>query len=106
MKHSGFAENVPRLIVKLPVAMALMRGATSPVSDVVLQVTESRVPVAVAPVGCTQILLLVVMAVEVTWQVPVEAFVAHENAPPGAAVHAATDGFADEPAAAQFVVVA
>lgn len=41
-----------------------------------------------------------------TTQVPVEAFVAHENEPDGAAEHATRDGLAPEPAAAQLVVVA
>jgi len=43
-KHSGEVENVPKLIVKLvPAVREEMRGEVSPVSDEVLQVTESAV---------------------------------------------------------------
>jgi len=40
-----------------------------------------------------------------TVQVPVEAFVAQENEPDGAAEHVTTEGFAPVPVPAQFVVV-
>lgn len=106
MKHKGEVANVPRLIVKL-VALTIpaRRGAARPVSAVVLQVTDSRVPTTVDPVGWMRMSLLVVTAVVATVQVPVEAFVAQEKAPAGAAPQATSDGLAPDPATEQFVVV-
>ena len=95
---------VPSVIVKLVAALrAETRGAVKPVSAVVLQVTERREPRLES--GWTKILLFAVTALVFTVQVPVEALVAQENAPEGAAEHDATDGFAAEPAAEQFVAV-
>jgi hypothetical protein len=50
--------------------------------------------------------LFAVTAVVLITHVAVDAFVAHENAPAGAALHATSDGLAPDPAAEQFVVVA
>jgi hypothetical protein len=50
-------------------------------------------------------LLFAVTAVVFTVQVPVEAFVAQENEPDGAAEHVTTEGFAPVPVPAQFVKV-
>lgn len=94
--------NAGSVTVKLtPVDLAETNGAVE-ARIVALQVTESRVLSEV--VCCTNTWLLAVMAVVLTTQVPVEALVAHEKAPAGAAVHATADGFAAVPAAAQFVV--
>ncbi len=96
--------NVPNVMVKLVAALrADRRGATKPVSAVVLHVTESFVLNVES--GCTKIVLLAVTAVVLTVHVPVEAFVAQEKEPVGAAEQVATDGFAAVPAPAQFVAV-
>jgi len=47
-------------------------------------------------------MLVVVTAVLLTVQVPVDALVAQENCPPEKPEHATKDGLAPEPAAAQF----
>lgn len=94
---------VPRLIVKLVAAVtAVISGNT--VLRVVLHVTLRRVPVVVSERCVMKISELAVTAVVLTTQVPVDAFVAQENDPAGAAVQDATDGFAAVPTAAQFVV--
>lgn len=87
----------------VPELRAETRGAVSPVSIAVLQVTESAVPRLSS--GSIWITLLAVTAEVSTTQVPVEAFVAQENSPAAAALHDATDGLAADPAAAQCVVV-
>jgi hypothetical protein len=103
-KHTGFVVKVPRFIVKLtPLLLLANRGAVRPVSDVVLHVTLSLVPSAA--LGWIVMSLFVVTAVVLIMHVAVDAFVAHENAPAGAALHATSEGLAPEPAAEQFVVV-
>ena len=92
-------------MVKLVPALLLASlGAVNPVSAVVLHVTDRFAPSA--ELGCTKIRELAVTAVVLMTQVPVEALVAHENEPEGAAEQATKDGFAPVPAAAQLVVVA
>lgn len=103
-KHPGFVVTVPRLIVKLtPADFDARTGAVAERTLPVLQVTLSGVPSAafcVMPIS-----LFAVTAVVSTTQVPVLAFVAHENIPAAADVHDTTDGFAAVPVAAQFVPV-
>ena len=96
---------MPKLIVKLtPLLLLARRGAVNPVSEVVLHVTLNRVPSAA--LGWIVMSLLVVTAVVLIVHVPVEAFVAQEKAPVGAAEQDTTEGFAAVPAAEQFVAVA
>lgn len=92
------------MIVKLVDALLLaMRGASKPVSAVVLHVTERLDPSAA--LGWTKIRLFAVTAVVLITHVPVEALVAQEKEPAGAAEHATKEGLAPLPAAAQFVLV-
>lgn len=91
--------------MKLVAALRLAnRDAVNPVSDEVLQVTESRVPSAAF--GWIKMLLFAVTAVVSITQVAVDAFVAQENAPDGAAEQETTEGLAAVPTAEQLVVVA
>ena len=91
---------VPKLITKFPTACDSSRGAVSPVSATALHVRP-----ALAAVGWMKIAEFTVTAELVTWQVPAEAEAEQENAPADAVTHAATDGFAAVPAAAQIASV-
>ena len=97
---------VPKFIVKL---VAATEDASKRVAGLtvvlVLQVTPKRVPVTVVSLSNTKISLFAVTAVVFTVHVPVEAFVAQENCPAGAAAQDATEGLAAVPTAAQFVAV-
>jgi len=84
--------------VKLPAVWAEMRGAVSPVSAEVLQVTPEMVTPAFGWMNSSEV---AVIAVELITQVPVDALVAQEICPPSAAPHATADGLADDPAAEQ-----
>ena len=92
------------MIVKLvPALMLASLGAVSPVSAVVLQVTESLDPAAA--LGWMRMSLFAVTAVVLTTHVAVDALVAQEKAPAAAAEHATREGLAALPAAEQFVAV-
>ena len=71
----------------------------------VLQVTFNWLAPPSAASCVINISLLAVTAVVLTWQVPVEAFVAQENIPAAAATQLTTEGLAAVPLAAHFVPV-
>jgi hypothetical protein len=101
-KHKGWLENVPSVIVKLvPPERAETLGAVSPVSAVVLQVTESSDPRLES--GCTKIALLAVTAVVSITHVLPDCPVPQENEPLGAAEQATVP---EESFAAHFVALA
>lgn len=95
---------VGMLIVKLVPADFDAKMIAGGTVGAVLQVTLSLVPSSAT--GVTIISLFAVTAVVLITQVPVEAFVAQENAPAGADPQATRDGLAAVPTAAQFEIEA
>ncbi len=103
VKHAGFAAIVGMLMVKLVLATFADSRIAGTTLGEVLHVTLNCVPSAAD--SCTRIVLLAVTAVVLMVQVAADALVAQENTPAEADPHAATDGLAAVPVAAQIVVL-